>query len=102
MLTQALAVELGRHGITVNGVGPSTVPTDINKAALALPGMLEAEQAANPSGRIGAVKDIATAVAFLASDGAGWINGQNLIVDGGLTTLSAQPEYPAMPSTPGR
>jgi NAD(P)-dependent dehydrogenase (short-subunit alcohol dehydrogenase family) len=64
--------------------------------------MLEAEQAVNPSGRIGTVKDIAAAVAFLAADGAGWINGQNLIVDGGLTVLSAQPEYPAIPSPPAR
>ncbi len=101
MLTQALAAELGQHGITVNGVGPSTVPTDINRAALAEPGMLEAEQQANPSGRIGTVEDIAAAVAFLASDAASWINGQNLIVDGGLTVLSAQPAYSVdQPSAP--
>jgi 3-oxoacyl-[acyl-carrier protein] reductase len=93
MLTQALAAELGRDGITANGVGPSTVPTDINRAALAVPGMLEAEQQANPSGRIGTLEDIAAAVAFLASEAASWINGQNLIVDGGLTVLSAQPAY---------
>ncbi|MDB5059611.1 MAG: 3-oxoacyl-(acyl-carrier-protein) reductase [Chloroflexi bacterium] len=93
MLTQAFAAEWGRDGITVNGVGPSTVPTDINRAALAEPGMLEAEQRANPSGRIGTTDDIAAAVAFLASDAASWINGQNLIVDGGLTVLSAQPAY---------
>jgi 3-oxoacyl-[acyl-carrier protein] reductase len=97
MLTQALAAELGRDGITVNGVGPSTVPTDINRAALADPGMLEAEQQANPSGRIGTLEDIAAAVAFLASDAASWINGQNLIVDGGLTVLSAQPAYKVDP-----
>jgi 3-oxoacyl-[acyl-carrier protein] reductase len=69
------------------------VPTAINAAQLAEPGMLEAEQEANPSGRIGTPQDIAAAVAFLASPAAGWINGQNLIVDGGLTVLSAQPAY---------
>ncbi len=95
MLTQGLAVDLGQHGITTNAVGPSTVPTRINAADLARPGFLEAEQQANPSGRIGTVDDIASAVAFLASDAASWINGQNLIVDGGLTTLSPQPEYTA-------
>ena len=99
MLTQALAVELGRYGITTNGVGPSTVPTAINAAQLAEPGMLEAEQEANPSGRIGTPEDIAAAVAFLASPAAGWINGQNLIVDGGLTVLSAQPAYKTSAST---
>lgn len=93
MLTQGMAVDLGRYGITANAVGPSTVPTSINAADLAKPGILEAEQRANPSGRIGTVQDIASAVAFLASDAASWINGQNLIVDGGLTTLSPQPEY---------
>lgn len=93
MLTQGLAVDLGRYGITANGVGPSTVPTSINAADLAKPGMLEAEQQANPSGRIGTLEDIAATVAFLVSDGASWINGQNIIVDGGLTTLSPQPEY---------
>jgi 3-oxoacyl-[acyl-carrier protein] reductase len=95
MLTRGLAVDLGRHGITANAVGPSTVPTAMNAADLARPGFLEAEQQANPSGRIGTVEDIAAAVAFLASDAASWINGQNLIVDGGLTTLSPQPEYTA-------
>ena len=68
MLTKGMAVDLGRYGITANAVGPSTVPTDINAADLARPGFLEAEQQANPSGRIGRVEDIAAAVAFLASD----------------------------------
>ncbi len=93
MLTEGMAVDLGRYGITANGVGPSTVPTAMNAADLAKPGFLEAEQQANPSGRIGTLDDIASAVAFLASHEASWINGQNLIVDGGLTTLSPQPEY---------
>ena len=62
--------------------------------------MLEAEQEANPSGRIGTPQDIAAAVAFLASPAAGWINGQNLIVDGGLTVLSAQPAYKTTASAP--
>jgi 3-oxoacyl-[acyl-carrier protein] reductase len=93
MLTQALAAELGQHGITVNAVGPSTVPTALNATALARPGVLEAERHANPTGRIGTPLDIAAAVAFLASDAASWINGQNLMVDGGLTILSPQPDY---------
>ena len=57
---------------------------------------LEAREAAlNPTGRIGTPQDIAAIVAFLASEEASWINGQNIIVDGGLTALSPQPPYAA-------
>ncbi|MCW3099294.1 MAG: 3-oxoacyl-(acyl-carrier-protein) reductase [Chthonomonadaceae bacterium] len=95
MLTKAMAVELGPLGITVNAVGPSTVRTHLN-AALLDKGDMEAREAAlNPTGRIGAPQDIAAMVAFLVSDEASWVNGQNIIVDGGLTALSPQPPYDA-------
>jgi 3-oxoacyl-[acyl-carrier protein] reductase len=55
---------------------------------------MEAREAAlNPTRRIGTPEDIAAMVAFLASDEAGWVNGQNILVDGGLTALSPQPAY---------
>lgn len=63
-------------------------------AALLDIGDMEVREAAlNPTGRIGTPNDIAAMVAFLVSDEAGWVNGQNIVVDGGLTALSPQPPY---------
>ena len=83
--TIAALAEMGRPALAV--------AADVRRADQVRAMVEEAEQEANPSGRIGTPQDIASAVAFLASPAAGWINGQNLIVDGGLTTLSAQPAY---------
>lgn len=97
MLTKAMAVELGPLGITVNAVGPSTIRTSLNAALLDRGDMEAREAALNPTGRIGTPNDIAAIVAFLASEAASWVNGQNIIVDGGLTALSPQPPYEAAP-----
>jgi 3-oxoacyl-[acyl-carrier protein] reductase len=80
--TKSLAKEVGSRGITVNAVAPGFIPT-------ALTDVLSEEQraaaiAATPMGRLGTVEDIANAVAFLASDDAGFITGHVLSVDGGL------------------
>jgi len=93
MLAKAMAVELGPLGITVNAVGPSTIRTQMNAALLDVEGMEAREAALNPTRRIGKPEDIAAMVAFLASEEAGWVNGQNIIVDGGLTAMSPQPPY---------
>jgi NAD(P)-dependent dehydrogenase (short-subunit alcohol dehydrogenase family) len=93
MLAKTMAVELGPLGITVNCVSPSTVRTNLNAAMLDRDDMEAREAALNPTRRIGRVEDIAAAAAFLATEDAGWVNGQNLVVDGGLTALSPQPAY---------
>jgi 3-oxoacyl-[acyl-carrier protein] reductase len=95
MLTKAMAVELGPLGITVNAVGPSTIRTQLNASVLDQDDMEAREAALNPTRRIGQPQDIAAMVAFLASDDASWVNGQNIIVDGGLTAMSPQPAYGA-------
>lgn len=97
MLAKAMAVELGPLGITVNAVGPSTIRTQMNAAVLDVGDMEAREAALNPSRRIGTPSDIAAMVAFLASDEASWVNGQNIIIDGGLTALSPQPAYETAP-----
>lgn len=81
-LTQQLAVELA-PGIRVNAVAPAVVKTRF--AGALYEGREEQVAAAYPLGRLGTPEDIATAVAFLASDDASWVTGQTLVVDGGLT-----------------
>ena len=93
MLARAMAVELGPLGITVNAVGPSTIRTQLNAAVLDIGDMEAREAALNPTRRIGTPSDIGAMVAFLASAEASWVNGQNIVVDGGLTAMSPQPAY---------
>ena len=81
-MTRALARELGSRGITVNCVAPGFIATDMTHA---LP---EAQKTALlaqiPLGRLGAAEEIAHAVAFLASPGAGYVTGTELHVNGGM------------------
>jgi len=84
-LTKAAARELASRGITVNAVAPGFVLTELTQD---LPDALK-EQITDrtPLGRFGTPEEIANAVAFLASDEAGYITGQVLAVDGGLVMM---------------
>lgn len=86
MLTKGMARELGVHGITVNAVGPAAVETEMSKPDWEKPGAKEKLPWLVPVGRLGQPRDVAAAVAFLASDDAAFITGQSLYVDGGLLT----------------
>ena len=84
-LTKATARELGSRGITVNAVAPGFVLTELTQD---LPDDLKQEiTSRTPLGRFGTTEEIANAVAFLASDEAGYITGQVLAVDGGLVMM---------------
>ena len=81
-LTRQLAVELA-PSVRVNAVAPAVIRTRFAEALFA---GKEAQVAADyPLGRLGEPEDVAAAVAFLASADAGWMTGQTLTVDGGLT-----------------
>ncbi|MER2598210.1 MAG: 3-oxoacyl-[acyl-carrier-protein] reductase [Caldilineales bacterium] len=82
--SKSLAKELGSRNITVNVVAPGFVPTALTEGILAEGDNTEKAIEATPLGRLGTPEDIAAAVAFLASDEAGFITGQVLSVDGGL------------------
>lgn len=82
-LTKSVARELSSRGITANVVAPGMIETDMTKD---LPDTVKENMFHNiPLGRIGKPEEIAAAVAFLASEEAGYITGQVLAVDGGMT-----------------
>ena len=83
-ITRAAAAELGARNIRVNAVCPSAVPTEGTQRNR------NAERdarriASTPMGRLGTVEDVASGIAFLASDEARFITAQALVVDGGIT-----------------
>jgi len=84
MLMRDLAVELGPLGITVNNVAPGAINTPINASLLADKPKLDALLRNIPLGRLGMPEDVASLVAFLASDEAAYITGSTYVVDGGL------------------
>jgi 3-oxoacyl-[acyl-carrier protein] reductase len=81
-LTRTAARELGPHGVTVNAISPGYVDTE-RLAATLPPERLDTLARQIPVGRIGTPAEIAAAVAFLASDGAAFVNGAVLDIHGG-------------------
>lgn len=85
-MSKGWALELGRHGVTVNAVGPGPIRTSLFDEANP-PDDPRTQRIIDtvPVGRLGTPEDIAGAVAYLASDGAGFVTGQVLYVCGGMT-----------------
>jgi 3-oxoacyl-[acyl-carrier protein] reductase len=81
-VTKSLAQEMASRGVTVNAVAPGFIETDMTRVLS--PELKEKVLAAIPLKRMGTPEDIAAAVAFLASDAAGYITGHVLDVNGGM------------------
>lgn len=81
--TKALAKEMASKGITANALAPGFIETDMTGT---LPQQVkDAVLQITPAGRFGSAEEIAAAAAYLASDAAGYVTGQVLTVDGGMT-----------------
>lgn len=85
MLSRQLAFEWGPKGIRSNCVSPGLVVTPMSQAFYADEAVKQAREACVPLGRIGRPEDIANAAIYLASAGANYVNGQEIVVDGGLS-----------------
>lgn len=82
-VTRALAREVGRRGITVNSVSPGYLDTDMSSGL----GERQRQQIINrtPMGRLATAADVIPLILFLLGEGAGFITGQTIVVDGGVT-----------------
>jgi NAD(P)-dependent dehydrogenase (short-subunit alcohol dehydrogenase family) len=87
LLVQTMALELAAHGITVNAVAPGEIATamsgneGVDPASIERPGI--------PIGRPGDAREIGDAIAWVASEGASYLTGHSLVVDGGLLLMAA-------------
>ena len=106
-LTKCAATDLAQHGVRVNAIQPGFINTNIFTSSLEVPeemvsmakaAIAQMSSNAQPVMRGGQPRDIAEAVAFLASDAAGFMTGASMLVDGGITL---GPRHSWDPETPG-
>jgi len=99
-LTEQMALEWGPAGVRVNSVAPGFIDAGISAPFYADPEIRKERGSRVPVGRLGSGDDIAAAVLFLASDEASYINGHQLVVDGGVVH-SLLGQMPLPPGKPG-
>jgi NAD(P)-dependent dehydrogenase (short-subunit alcohol dehydrogenase family) len=96
-LTRQLAITYAKQGVTINAICPGAVQTDLRANSTRIlgadaPSLMggvgaseEAVRAVTPAGRRGTLAEVAAAAVYLASEGASYVTGQTLVVDGGWT-----------------
>jgi NAD(P)-dependent dehydrogenase (short-subunit alcohol dehydrogenase family) len=84
-LTQAVALEYAMQQVRVNAVAPGAIDTRMFRDVAAAPEVRQMLESAHPMGRIGRPEEIASAVLWLCSDGASFVTGQTVPIDGGYT-----------------
>ena len=87
-LTKGMALELAPYGIRVNGVGPGSIKTDMLAGVAENKAALDMVHSRTPLGRIAHPDEVASVVAFLASEDASYITGECIYVDGGRLALN--------------
>ncbi len=85
MLTKGMAIDLGKHGIQVNGLGPGYFKTELTDALVKDEAFTAWLAGRTPAGRWGEVGELGGAAVFLASEASSFVNGHILYVDGGIT-----------------
>ncbi len=83
--TRALALELAPHNITVNGISPGPFATEMNRPLIEDPEKNRQFLSRLPVGRWGRVEEIGQLAVYLCSEGAGYVTGTDLVIDGGWT-----------------
>ena len=96
LVTAAAATYAGR-GIRVNAIAPGLVRSGMTRRLVENPATLQASEWMHPLGRIGEPEDVASLAGFLVGPEAGWITGQVMAVDGGLSGIKLAP--PVAPGT---
>lgn len=86
-LTRAMAAEWGSSNIQVNAIAPGYIHTDMTQALVDDPAFNDWVLGRSPAGRWGQVSDLVGPAVWLASDASGYVNGQTIFVDGGMTVV---------------
>ena len=84
-LTKGMATDWAKYGLQVNAIAPGYFKTPLNQALVDDPAFTEWLEKRTPAGRWGTVDELVGAAVFLMSDGATFVNGHTLYVDGGIT-----------------
>ena len=84
-ITKAAAIEYAAQGLRVNVVAPAVIKTELSQRVFGDPATAARIAAMHPMGRIGVPEEVASAVLWLCSDGASFVTGQTLAIDGGRT-----------------
>jgi NAD(P)-dependent dehydrogenase (short-subunit alcohol dehydrogenase family) len=95
-LTHQMAVEWGPRGIRANSVSPGMIRTPLSERFYQNEKLHKGRIKVVPTGRIGVPQDIADAIAFLVSDAASYMNGQDILVDGGFMRTALMNVQPAV------
>jgi meso-butanediol dehydrogenase/(S,S)-butanediol dehydrogenase/diacetyl reductase len=93
--TRSLALDLGSRGVRVNAVAPSLTDTEMARFLTENEAMMAKFKNRSPMGRAARPEEVASAITFLLSTDASFINGVNLPVDGGMMASNGQPNFAA-------